>query len=695
MTCDRATPLRRADGCGAITFRACVLGLAGAICISLLTPWNDLVLNNTFLIGNNLPTGVVMLVFGFVVFVNAPLRRWAPRHAFTAAELTVALGLMLVSCCIPSSGLMRTFPGALIGPWWIARNDNQWLGVLEQLHLPRWIWPSFDGPGPRDWIADPVLLGFVGRWTGPGPTPYTAWLVPGICWGVFTFALFGALLCMVAILRRQWVENERLAFPLTEIYLALIEEPDAGRAFSHTMRRRSFWIAFAAVFALYVYNGLWLYIPEHIAVIPIRFDLRDVLVEGSFRYLRDEIKQAQIFFTAIGVCFFLPTSVSLSLWIFFVLHSLVMMLKGRYTGDPAIHGEIDQHFGAFVAFAVAILWMGRRHWRLVLAQALRGPRASEPRGRYLSYPAAAWGLVLCSMVMVVWLCLAGAGVGGAIILVILLLSLFLVITRVVAETGLFHAGLVVPFVRHWTMLQHYGWSAPVSRETVMLGSMLEAIHYDMREPLPVYASHAIRVADRTLYHKHAMKMDAEQDRRRGRCFIALMLLTLLVAYLASFASALWCEYRYAGSLDAAGTSPLNPYGVVTIPQMRIVNPTMDYVRGPRPSQHAPLGNFAFGAAFTAFLSWMRWNYTWWPLHPVGYLLLGTFPSRVLWFSALLGWAIKLLTLRFGGSRAFTNLKPLFVGLIVGESLAAGFWLAASVLLHWLGLEYKAVSILPW
>ena len=65
------------------------------------------------------------------------------------------------------------------------------------------------------------------------------------------------------------------------------------------------------------------------------------------------------------------------------------MAVGSSTGDPRQvqprAAPIDQQFGGVVAFAGTILWVGRRHWRTVAAQAFRGHVAGEPHGRYLSY----------------------------------------------------------------------------------------------------------------------------------------------------------------------------------------------------------------------------------------------------------------------------------------------------------------------
>src|SRR5205814_2467359 len=100
----------------AITWRSVILGLCGTCLICGLTPYNDYALNNTFLVGNNLPLGAVMLLFVFAVFVNGPLSKWAPAWAFSSGEIAIAFSMMLVGCALPSSGLMRYLPATLVTP---------------------------------------------------------------------------------------------------------------------------------------------------------------------------------------------------------------------------------------------------------------------------------------------------------------------------------------------------------------------------------------------------------------------------------------------------------------------------------------------------------------------------------------------------------------------------------------------------
>jgi len=79
---------------------------------------------------------------------------------------------------------------------------------------------------------------------------------------------------------------------------------------------------------------------------------------------------------------------------------------------------------------------------------------------------------------------------------------------------------------------------------------------------------------------------------------------------------------------------------------------------------------------------------------VGFLICFGYPGKMVWFSLLLGWAIKALMVKFGGTRLLRTAKPLFIGLIVGEAFAAMTWLGITALLASGGYEFFPINILP-
>jgi hypothetical protein len=66
----------------------------------------------------------------------------------------------------------------------------------------------------------------------------------------------------------------------------------------------------------------------------------------------------------------------------------------------------------------------------------------------------------------------------------------------------------------------------------------------------------------------------------------------------------------------------------------------------------------------------RLRLSWWPLHPLMFALWATNHVRRFAWSFLIGWAVKMLVVKYGGNRSYEHLKPLMVGLVAGELLGA-------------------------
>lgn len=677
-----------------VSWRSVTLGLVGAITICLVTAFNDYAMNNTFLVGNNLPIGLVLLLFFLAVLVNGPLSRLRPKLALSSGEMAIAFSMTLVACCVPSSGLLRYLPGAIISPVWQGSAGGEFIELFKTLDVPTWLYPTMSSPDRSTWPNDPVVTKFFARWQPDETPPYGAWIGPILGWGVFVFAFWGAILCMITILRRQWMDNERLAFPLAQIELALVEQPTPGRYFNSTLSTRSFWIAFAAVFSIHAWNGLGAYFPGHFPIVPVSYDFTTLFTEPPLSYTEGSFKTATLFFTAVSVTYFLSSPVAFSLWFFFILATIQRMVIGTLTGDPANYGLSDQRFGGMMAFGLLVLWIGRAHWWLVIKQAFRGERDSEPRGRYLSYRTAFWGMIVCAGIMVAWMVVAGSDLLGAAVAVALLLLLFMLIARIIAETGLVHGSLGVSIQKPWQILAWMGIARPVSVETFYLASILQNTYYDYREPLSVYGTHALRVTDQAVFASQQMDRDTARDRRLGRKIIAVMVLALLVAYPAGWAGMLWTEYRYAYSADEK-QEQVNNVGAVGAPRGIVAGETVAYSQSNYVLPFNPPVHIGIGFAITAALGWLRLVFAWWPLHPVGFLMIGTFPGNVLWLSVFVGWLCKVVVLRFGGSSLYTAAKPFFIGLLVGEAVAAGFWLVTNLILATTGQPFHAARIMPW
>lgn len=688
--------LPRVEPRRAINVRSVLLGLAGVVFVCGLTPYSDYALNNTPLVGNNLPLGLTVAVFLFALLINGPLLRWAPRLAFSSGEIVVAFSMTLISCALPSRGLMAFFVPSLVAPWYTP--DGEHRAVFAALKLPAWLFPTFSADNYEAQLRDEeqlisaIVRGYVGRINEyDGAIPYAAWITPALAWSVFIFAFFGALMCLMVLVRRQWLENERLGFPLAQVQLALIEQPAPGKALNTLFRSRPFWIAVGIVLAIRLFNAGAAYWPQYVPGLSMGYNFTGIFTEEPFVHLSRSAMSASIYLIIVGIIFFVPKTIAFSLWAFFILNQILRMIVGSYGEEPNRPMARYEHMGAVLAFGLTALWIGRAHWKMILTQAFRGRREGEPEDPYISYRTAFWIMVACIAVMVGWLWLAGCSAPAAIVMVLLLIFLFFIIARVIAETGLVYGQLLFPIYAPWQLASMYGVNQPVSMETFFHAGMMQVKFYDFREPVTVYASHSLKISDET-----GLTGDEKSPRNKtGRGLIVLLLISLVVGYFVSFGSTLATEYHHAATLDESETAPLNPWTINDATRMYQMGPTAQYKRGNYPMVGGdPLTHIGGGFALTAILGLLKLRFVSWPLHPVGYLLLNTTPGNLMWFSIFLGWVCKVVCLRVGGAAAFRAAKPFFLGLVVGDSLAAGIAVIVSILLNLAGLPYKAMNFMP-
>jgi hypothetical protein len=625
-----------------------------------------------------------------VLLINGPLLKFKPAWALREGELMVALGMMLVSCSLPSSGLMRYLPGGMMGIYGQAATNADYAAVLKAANLPTWLWPAAKATDPAGVANENVFRYFLTR-SPDGSVPWGAWVRPLALWGIFVACLWGLMLCLSIIVRRQWTENERLAFPLATVYAALIESPAPGRALNTLFRAPGFWIAAALVFAAHSVNAIHQYVPSF-PTIPLGYDMNAIFTEAPWQYIEYGAKQAMLYFSIIGIAYFVQTRVAFSVWGFYILWQLAeMLIEGggmTFTDDM----RQNQTFGGMAVFTGVVLFIGRQHWWMVIRHMLpflkRESDMDEP-SRYLPYAAAGWGAVLCATGAGLWLMAAGVSLVATIAILACLMMMFMTVARIVAETGLIFTQLHWQMYRLWYYpLQMIGPAATVDSTSFFFTGWMAHTFHDVRESFAAFFQQGVRVADATAYEN-------SHRWRTGFGFILAIVLALVVGYCVSSASMLWVEYNYAEPLGLQPDSTVNSYGTESAVRQAIFDPAVKYAN--KNITETPLAqgvNIGIGGAIVAVCSVLRLTLSWWPLHPIGFIIVYSYATQKIWFSVFLGWLAKSLLLRLGGASLLLRVKPVFIGLIVGEAFAAAFWLVFSLVVHSLGYEYHRIVLLP-
>jgi hypothetical protein len=409
-----------------VTWRSFGIGTLLCALLCAIMPYNDYIVENTIIIGSYLPLFVVLAFFILVVVINAPLHAWAPKSALTRGELAVIMAMLLVACAVPAQGLFRVFISNMVAPWYHAGQDPRFLKILTGLDLPDWLWPVSHPDGAQ------ALRDVYGRVGEGQPMHFAPWFTPIIGWGVFIAGLFTALISMAIIVGPQWSTNERLAFPIAQLQQALIEPPEKGRWLNEMFRSRLFWISLLFVMGLHILIGAHKYFPQYIPKYELRYDLNSVFTEEPWVHLGFQVKVQVIYFTFIGITYFIPGRLGFSLWSIYLIVELTNVVFKMHQSPIEQPAQDDQQFGAAIAILLGILWVGRAQWAMAIRHAV-GRFREHDAGNY-RWPMIM--LVVGLVVMVGWLCVVGVQPWVAVLIVTIVMMGHLVVARVVAETGM-------------------------------------------------------------------------------------------------------------------------------------------------------------------------------------------------------------------------------------------------------------------
>jgi hypothetical protein len=666
---ETASPL--AKSARAITWRSLLLGTLASVVICTVTPFNDLVLSDTSMAAGFLPLAIVLTEFFLVVILNAPLAKWKPQWALSTPEMAVIVLMGLIASSLPNWGMARFFVPMPVSPFRIGSGDEQFWKAFVSMDLPGWLFPV---PNVAEGRSNSIATWFYSGVPEGESIPWSAWVRPLLVWGVFAAGMIASLAALSRLLIKQWAVNERLPFPLVQVQASLIESPPAGRGFNSTFAAPLFWIGLAGVFLVLMLSCLNAYFPKNVPSIPLRYDLSGVLSEEPFFFLRTKLKKAAVSFAIVGLTFFVRSRVAFSLWATYFIINLVDVQQGMMRREMTGNAWADQHFGAAIAFAIGIAWVGRAYWIRVIKSAF-GFASSE--GTRVAF----WVFVAGLVAMVGWLNVVGVRlqVGTAIVGFILLSHL--IVARVVAETGL-------PLYRSSVMTSQLFSLMPstwFALKEIFFSSVFTILGpITSRDSITTFGMQGLAICKTT---------GAETETRKS-WLGAAMALALVVGFICAVTTTLYCQYSYPTPATPEMVPQRNFTGSDYFPRRDIGNPTAQFARsGFAPKQHDPYLHMGIGFSVTTLLEVASLRWASWPFLPVGYVAqYGAFLENA-WFSVFIGWIAQVLVVRLGGASLFQKMRPFFIGIIFGEGLAAGLWLLANAIVVFSGGESQTVRFL--
>jgi len=623
-----------ADG---LTTRGLVVGAIAATALGLGATYGTMVLRGSYMDLDFSTPGALFILFVLVAVGRGLLRRIAPALALTPAELTTSYIMLLMASAVPTMGLIGQIVPLISAPYYFMTPENKWEQILLP-HLPKWT-------GPHD---PTVVTGLFEGWAKGAVVPWGYWVGPLLAWLPFIAALHFGMICIMVIFRRQWVEHERLPYPVTQLPLAMATGYDTGspRPF---FRQPLTWVGFAVPFIYASLIGLHHYFPA----VPT-----PQVSWGFAMFRRHNTLTLRLSFPMLGFFYLVPLDTLFSLWslnlISFCARGVLNILGLDLRENLGVFGTPSPLFahlgmGAMIALVISGLRVGRHHLRDVWDKAWQRRPEVDDSDEIMSYRTAFFGLVAAVLVMAVWLNASGLPFWLTFPFLLLALTLFFGLTRIVSEMGVAEA--VAAAIAPSMTTSVFGCGLVGQRGVASLG-LAHVWCSDIRTFVMASAANGLKLA--TLV------------RLRGRRLLVGMIAAIVLAALSSGWLTLRQAYLEGGLVLNSWFFKDGPICIYRWVTEKLANPT--------PTHFGGLTVSTGGAIAYLLFTFLRQRFAWWPFHPVALCIAPVWIMDQLWLMCFCAWLAKLLALRYGGLKTYGQLRAIFLGLILGQFVANGLWL---------------------
>ena len=618
--------------------RAVVAGLLLSPIIGALGPFFSLYIRGSNTGGgfftNPMSHFLLFLIVGLInVAIGACRRTWALRPG----ELVTMYILMTLGNQAINIGIL-IIP-LLSGPYYHATPENNWETLVHPL-IPYWIAP-YEELGIRAFFEGTFRMEASGLWM--------VWVEPLLHWLPLLIAVNAAMLCMTVIIRRQWSERERIIYPLIQVAGSMIQDDERRSLVKPFFRNRIMWMGFCLPFFFGLLQALHAYFPfipeiNYRTTLPLPGGVSASLI---------------LSFVALAFFFLINLEVAFSLWMFSLLNLLQRsfynivgiidkqepILSVWNYGPPSV---VHQSMGAMIALVFGGVWISREHLMNVMRKAFAGAPDVQDSDEVISYRGAVFGTIACLCVIAAWLVSSGIPPIPTLVFMFFAFVVFIALTRVVVEGGV--AMLYTPLV-------------PPDAALSALGS-----HYFT--PQGVAALTFTRVWANDIFNfamphcANNLKLSERIDGDRRPLFWA-MLAAMILGLAGAVCMSLYLAYTFGAiNMSERHFGWFGRY-VYEYAATHISTPV-----GPNWTGwlHTGIGALIMTALLIAQKLWV-----WWPLHPIGYPVSSVFSW--MGYNAFIAWTLKVVVLKYGGPRLYNTVKPLFLGMIIGQFAIYGvFWI---------------------
>lgn len=571
----------------------------------------------------------VIFCLAVIIPINLLLRRISPKLSLNQRELLVIYVMLCMASAVASHDNLQVLIPMIGHPFWYNTPENEWAELFWQ-YIPGWLS-----------ISDRNIL--TGYYEGDS-TFYNleyikAWFRPSLPWIGFITVLLTVMICINVVLRKQWIEREKLAYPIIQLPLEMTR--NYGITF---FKNKVFWIAFTIVSLIDIVNGLNFLYPR-VPLIGFRSrDISGLFTEKPWNAIG--WTPLSIYPFVIGLGFLMPVDLSFSCW-FFYLFRKSQRIVGSIIAMQSLPGfpyDRQQSLGAYIGLSLFAIYANRGYFIQILRKCLGLKTELDDSKEPMGYRMAVIGVILGFAALVFFFVNAGMSVWVAIVAFVTYYALSTGITRMRAESG-------AP--AHDLHFMGPDYMIPAITGARWLGpSNLTALSY-------FFAFNRAHRSHPMPHQLEAFKL-SERTGMNSKRLVLVMILAIAFGAISSFWAYLHDVYKFG----SGGSFAWQPY-----------NRLQQWLTYPPPPDYIAVTFMGLGTLFTFFLMFMRMKFFWWPFHAVGYAVSGAddWCMNWLWASLIISTVAKWIILRQGGIRTHRKAIPFFLGLVLGEFVVGSIW----------------------
>ncbi|MFA5858097.1 MAG: DUF6785 family protein [Elusimicrobiota bacterium] len=582
----------------------------------------------------------------FLIILNPLLNMLSNKWKLSRAEILIVYCVLTMSVSMSSVGVVRLLLPFITVPTYFATPENKFDMIAEQ--LPKWIAPQ-----------DKEIVRMMYEGSPDGAVPWGAWLGPLTIWSALFVVLFVTMFFILVIFRKQWVEKERLTFPLIYLPLELTSpsKKNSKSMISDFLKNPAMWIGFGLAFMYNALNILNAVNPD-IPAMGATYNIGALFTEQPWKSI-----QPMTFYynpAVLGLGYLVSLEVSFSIWLFFFMFKIEQVIGnaiGMQSQNFPFFYSQEQAVGGYIAFALVLVFLARKQIIAVVRKALFNDPNVDDTAEPVSYRTAFFGSIIGFVLLCIFFTLLNIHLVYVIVFVLMIVIVAFVYARIRAETG-------VPMI----------WLFPFYQQKRILTYTL-----GVKSMLDQGASNLIGLSlvsflargffpQITAYQLDTMKL-AEEANIKRRKIMSIVVFSLILGLVVSYWLHLSMYYKY-GSNVLEGGSAGGSGGFRTGLAVTEYNELSTMLKSPQVANTPKIAATIIGAAFVFGMVVLRRVFLNFPLNPIGFLVSNSY-GMPLWGPFLIVWIIKSLILKLGGVDMYKRLIPFFIGITIGHFITAG------------------------